>query len=500
MMKSQKVFFNAMLHDASHTTAETVENPLFDGQIAETIVLKYKKIVSVSGRILEQGFVSSTFFGLNFLLFTKLSIMTQKSYLCVCLTLLIFISTLNAQSSVPDSVEILMNEGKYLESVSLLQSYIQSDEEYYTYYYNLGKIYQSLSLHFDACKSFLTLLKYEPDNISCHLSLGNSCMKLERFSMAKEHFSFVLERDSSNIAAKLNLARIYESEKDYISAMDIYRELLQISSMEDMALFKLGQCAFDMGKFKMAQNYLEETCKNNPENLQAHILLGRIYYIAKDYGRAKQLIGFELKKYPERFDLILFYGAILFNKKDYKEAILYYTKIIDNGKGTFEEYQKLGLCYYYIDKPEYADLMLMKSFVKDSTNGLTAYFIGLSNLDLFRYDKAEEFLSKAIIKSTPSYFSEIYIRLAMTKESQNKYEESFKYYKAALLLDPNRTEIKYYIAIIHDKYYNDDNLTIQYYEDFISGSERSDLKMVEYAEYRIQKIKESQFMTKNEEE
>lgn len=424
--------------------------------------------------------------------------MDKKFRSYFCFFILILISILNAQTTIPDSVETLINEGKYLKSVSLLESHIKSDKKNYPFYYTLGKINQTLYLHAEASKSFLTLLKYEPDNIKCHLALGNSYMALKRFSLAKEHFNFVLETDSSNIAAKLNLAKIYESENDFISASEIYRQLLQISSMEDIALFKLGQCAFNLEKYEIARKYLEEVCKNNPENLQAHILLGRIYYNIKDYKHAKKIFKFELTKYPERLDLNLFYAAIIFNLKEYKEAIPYYTKVINAGKGTFKEYQKLGMCYYYIDRPKYADLMLMKSFNKDSTKGLTTYFLGLTNMELSRFDKAEEFLSKTIVQSTPSYFSEIYIRLAMTMESQQRYDESFDYYQAALILDPNAPEIKYYIAVLHDKYFDDDNLTIQYYEDFITDENEGDEKMVGYAEYRIQEIKERIFLTKNE--
>ncbi len=37
VMKSQKVFFNTMLHDVSHSTAEIVENPAFDWQRSQRL-------------------------------------------------------------------------------------------------------------------------------------------------------------------------------------------------------------------------------------------------------------------------------------------------------------------------------------------------------------------------------------------------------------------------------------------------------------------------------
>ncbi len=70
-MKSKKEFFNAMLHDVSHSTAETAETAE-TAKIAETIVLKYNKFVPVSSPLVN-GFTKS--FMLNFLLFMKSSLL-----------------------------------------------------------------------------------------------------------------------------------------------------------------------------------------------------------------------------------------------------------------------------------------------------------------------------------------------------------------------------------------------------------------------------------------
>ena len=320
-------------------------------------------------RILNQAIVIDIF---------KYGLIMSKTFsnsLFLIFSILAF--TVNCRCTTPiDSTEVLIKEYKFLEAIPILTELTKEDTTNIDNYYYLGKCYQNLSDHSRACYYFRQGLKIDPLNQKCLSSLGASYIKVKLYDQAIQQYLKLLQLDKNNTSAKLKLGKIYIEQDNYFAAGNIFRELSEIPVLNNVALVRLGFCAFQMENYSQAINYLKEAYKNDPDNFRTLYLLIRSYYKSGNYKYALVLTERGLKVYPDQTFLLHSKATILFNSKLFKKAIPVYTKLIElKNNPDFQDYQKLGICYYYENKLKLADLKLRESYKKDSSNALTSYYI-----------------------------------------------------------------------------------------------------------------------------
>ncbi len=114
--------------------------------------------------------------------------------------------------------------------------------------------------------------------------------------------------------------------------------------------FKKAQRYFYERKFEMAELLLQETLKQNPENMLAYAYLGDIFL----------------------------------NKKNYDAALSLYKKGLDLDPSNAENYFRVGQIYYYKKIPNLAIENFQKSMEINKNIKFANYHIGLTYLMLLR--------------------------------------------------------------------------------------------------------------------
>ena len=421
---------------------------------------------------------------------------TFSNSLFVIIYILAF--TANSRCTTPiDSVEVLIREDKFLEAVPILTRLAKKDTTNFDNYYYLGKCYQNLSDHSRACYYFQQGLRIDPLNQRCLSSLGASYTKVKLYDQAIQQYLKLLQLDKNNTSAKLQLGKIYIKQDNYFAASNIFRELSEIPVLHNVALVNLGFCAFQVENYSRAINYLKEAYKNDPDNFRTLYLLIRSYYKSGNYKYALVLAERGLKVYPDQTFLLHSKATILFNLKLFKKAIPVYTKLIElKNNPDFQDYQKLGICYYYENKLKLADLKLRESYKKDSSNALTSYYLGVTNLELNNFESASKYLEKTINLSAPSFLGDTYFYLASVNSREQNFSEAIANYKRALQFSPESPEIYYYLASLYDKHLGLKDTALIYYRKYVNSPGKKDKidVMGNYAELRIQQIIENAFL------
>ncbi len=390
-------------------------------------------------------------------------------------------------------VDYYLARGNYIQAIQLLKNINRENPNNSAYLLKLGTLYQSLNMPVKAEMILSNLINTSTTNRKIQFAYIQAAMGAEKYSNAISVLNQILESDKDNSLANQLMGEINFKQKKYSQSKQYYVTLLDYEIYKDKALSILGLCDYKLGNYEKARDYLEQAYNQNPANLQTSLLLSDIYILLENNRLAEKILRLERKKYPKNQEISYRLANLLYQRKKFNQAIKIYKSINSEGIPDWEKYQKMGICYYYLDKPKYADLMLKSAFKIDSTNYLTSYYHALTYMELEQYESAIRLFDKTIALSTPSFLAETYIRKAISAENLKRYNQSMKSYKMAIHFAPQRKDINYYIATLVDQFYNDNQLAIEKYEYFLNHSKGCDRRMIEYAAARVEELKEDMF-------
>ena len=99
------------------------------------------------------------------------------------------------------------------EKVTALRECINLNYEHaHECFFELGTIHAQQGRHEEAITCFEASLHHNPDRTACHIQLGYSLLKIDQFSVAKQHLERALTLNPTLTEANYHLSEIYEIE------------------------------------------------------------------------------------------------------------------------------------------------------------------------------------------------------------------------------------------------------------------------------------------------
>lgn len=196
-----------------------------------------------------------------------------------------------------------------------------------------------------------------------------------------------------NFKIKLEIANKKRTNKDFLQAIEIYKEIISFKP-------GLGEAYYNLGLSYKSINLLSEAIKSfskvlqiEPNNINTYLLLGNIYSELRDFENAKGYYKKGLKLNPNEYTLLNGLGNNYHNENRYNEAIKYF---------------KIALELFPNDP----------GILNNLGNSLVA---------ISKFDDAIKNYSKAISKS--SYTKEFHLNLAFAYFYSGKYTAGWKEYE-----------------------------------------------------------------------
>ena len=395
-----------------------------------------------------------------------------------------------------DSVNLLVINGKYESAISDLKAIIIEDSLNFNAYYKLGYCYLSI-FQYDSALIFLKQgQQINPENINILTSIGKVSDVLGYPQQARAAFEQICELDSSNRYAAISLGKLYLQSSFFVKADSVYKYLVSSDPTNSYFYQQLGLCAVKTDSLANAIIYFNKSLILNPLNIDVILQLSQVYYIYDELDLANQIVDQGLRAYPESLSLLKRKAEILYKQKEYKKAAPYFEQVIKMEDSSAKIYKKLGLCYFWQEEATFAMLNLYKSFLKDSSDAMTSFYLGLSYKDHKSYDKSIFYLNKALQLSIPGYLSDIFVQLGASFEQIKEFIPAIQNYREAITNDPSRKVLTFYLASVYDQYYADREVPLLYYQKFLRENKDADEKLIIFAEKRIKAIKQEIFFRK----
>ena len=421
----------------------------------------------------------------------------MKKYIIMIL-LLVF--SLRSEEKIIADANSLFLQNKFNTAAELYEEYLTANEDPQIYL-KLGLCYKKLMKYNKARAAFEKANELKDNDADILLNLGLLYSSMGRSFMAIDALEKSVEIDSSNIFARISIARLYVKSEEFVNAERLYRKLLTSDSANSYYYKQLGYVYQKLKKEREAKEYYEKSFELNAADIGTASSLALIYYDEEKPDSAIAIIDTALHNFEDDIRLLKLKADILFAEKDYSGTVNVIVRILASENDSPQIYQRLGICYYQtavdnfagdaqIIKLESAVEALKQSFESDSTESLTALYLGLTYRALSRNDEAINFLEKAVTLIYPKYSPAIFTNLALVNQEEKNYSEAIKYFKEAQRLDTGNPNYWYYLAAIYDSYYSDKQTPMIYYQKFLMSEDSLDERLSIYAEARINELKE----------
>lgn len=349
---------------------------------------------------------------------------------------------------------VLVNEGDgfydkedYKKAVDRYEDALKI-EELPKIYVNLGNSYIKLEKYSDAVSQFKKAIEKDKDLIPAYFSMGIAYKKMGKTKQAEDIYLKAQNRLKGDPEINYKIGLAFEESKDFDTAAEYYKKALN-SSMDktevkkaiSRAYYRAGIKNYNNDKMEDARKYLRQSVQAFPQNEDADNLLLKVDAMLET-GKINTLIE-KADKY--------------FNNRQFEKALSLYEKIIEIDPKLISIKVKIGETYYRMEKYKMAELVIndVLDIERDNIDAIIilAYIYYNRNAKRKMNNLIEQAEDLARDNEQENY--QLYNILGLMYESKKETDIAIKNYQKSLNLNPNQDDA--YISIgniyFYDKQY-----------------------------------------------
>ena len=261
-----------------------------------------------------------------------------------------------------------------------------------------------------------------------HMEQGN-------FLEALQLYRKLIGMEPDNSQYLLYVAQIYSEIGLYEESNDIIHKIMRQGDAPSECLFALGCNYLGLNRHEIADNYFYEYLKRDPEGEFAEDI-DEIWDIYYDEPGEEPFILLKDESAEQSAEK----GKDLLDKREYKKAILYLEKAIEQSPDLFHAANNLALCYYFEGNYEAAQITSLKVLDRNPGN-IHAH----CNLSMIYYKTCDAKLSKHLkaIEDAKITEPQDMHKIALMYCEISYHEKAYKWFQNLLSFQP------YDIRILH---------------------------------------------------
>jgi tetratricopeptide (TPR) repeat protein len=242
----------------------------------------------------------------------------------------------------------------------------------------------------DRLENYYTAIDFQPQDIQLYLGLGNALVRQGYFDKAIVVCRMVLQLNPNLSEAYYYLARIFSHNERYAEAVECWQKFRQLEPNRFHAeeCCNLGKALFATEKYTEALIFLRQTLELQPNNYDAHYLLGQILASEKQWGEAIARYQQASKIQPQRWEAYYLLAEIWQEIGKFEEAEKSYRQAIAVKKDISWCYNGLGNVLLKLERWEEAAIAYRQSIALKADFPWAHYNLGEAFATIERIDEA----------------------------------------------------------------------------------------------------------------
>jgi tetratricopeptide (TPR) repeat protein len=316
-----------------------------------------------------------------------------------------------------------------------------------------------------------------------YIAIGNYGEGLDNYKKA-------INANPEDALLKYEYAKLLTKTKNYKDANQLFRTLIVIDSLNPNYHYELG-IVLEKQKDSTALNEFRKTFDLDVTHQKAIFKIAKRLIIKRNFKEAHILVDKGLESYANNVELISLKAQAYYYQEYYTHSVVWFNKLLDLGEKSEFIHEKLSLSYAHNSDYEDAIYHRKQALKYNPTDANAIYVIGNYYASLSNFEKAEEYISKAL-KIQDKSLSDEYQKLGTILNRQKKYEKAIKAFQKSLREDPTNILSEFFIIRTKDEFYADIDTKIKMYEDFIKKKSKS--PFITFATSRLKDLKKEKFL------
>lgn len=389
----------------------------------------------------------------------------------------------------------LYGEGRYGAIVDLLGPAACTDTAAAGANYWLGRAHQARRRHGKAV-SVLECARRARPAPRVLLALGRSHDALYNLEDAEAAYRAYLRSDGVGDAVNVRwaLADIYRRQQSWANARRQYESVLEALPEADAVRVHapLGRCYQALGNTARAIRHFEAAHQAQPARSTVALRLAGLYEARGEMDRAETVLKRSRARRPQDPRLWRRTGRLAIRRDRMNEAATAYRRALGRGDSSAVVYQNLGIARVGSGQPADAVSALRAAERKGAKGPATAFYLGVAYRDLDSLDRARHYLETAVDRGTDGRVLDAFVQLASVHDRTGRLPAAVDAYKTALRLQPERTELHFYLATLYDEHYRDKTVAARHYRRYLEETAAPDsAKLSAYALRRLRALRPS---------
>jgi len=312
-------------------------------------------------------------------------------------------------------------------------------------------------------------------------AIGNS-------KKAIESYEKVLKVDAENVLVLYDYGRLLFTAGKLNKSLTIFEKLKAKDTLNPNFYYQIGLASEAFGKENYITSY-EAAFKLDPQHQKSIYKLIKNYIETKNFDKATKTIEVGLSNNSEDVKIIGFKAQLFYANQEYRNALVWFEKLIQRKKATQYVYEKAAFAAYRVRRILKAIEYYEEALKRDRGN----YFYHSQLAKLYYQDgiadKAEHHASQAIVGKMTDPSGDYYI-LGMVHFDRKEHRKAMKLFNMALEENPDYELAQLRLAQVADNYYSDPKEKLKMYERFLGKFPKAKIEMKKIVNTRIRELKE----------
>ena len=332
----------------------------------------------------------------------------------------------------------------------------------------LALSYENLGQTDQADRLFDSLIAQRPNSVPLRMRRAAELARRKRFPEAEAQYKKVIDIDSTNRTARLNLGRLYIDMGRYEEAFSALGSLRAISrdtpeeKAVDEALALVERDVLDKGKKNLDEGNLDKAQEqfgillaHDPNNAQGHYWMAKIFKKRQRFQDEITSIERSVELAPDNYRLKMELGRAYFDAALLDKAEVVFNEVLRHDPYTFEASLYLAKIYANRGEETSAEAQIASLLDVGPPEGIRREaldLLGFSRatelMDKQRWEEAETLLQH-ILSVVPGDYLTL-MNLGTVDYRQQRYPQAEDYFRRALEADPEDIETRLRLAKLYE--------------------------------------------------
>lgn len=339
-------------------------------------------------------------------------------------------------------------KGEYAQAILEYQDALRYDKNH-AIYYALSKDYASLKKNTLAIEAGRMAVRLAPENVEYRRNLGVIFAAAFELDSATVQYEEVVKRDSNDIEAWYNLARLYQPRKP-LKAIEVYNRVLERFGDQWDVLLQKAELYNSLGQFSNAAEALKRMTDLDPGNVELRRSLAQTYVRAEEYDKAREIYEDLRKRNPENLDYITELAGVYLVQKDYAKARETFEAVIVRDSVDIETKLRIGELYFgQLEKDSTLVPLAQSIFERIKTqypeDWRPYWFLGA--IGAIAHDDSLSVENFRKVTELASWNADAWVYLSSTFLDQNNFAEVVKVLESAISVLPDDYRVNAILGI-----------------------------------------------------